>query len=45
MKYINNTKKRMPIILKVADEEKWLAGVGIPQFAYPYSVDLVGIAL
>jgi len=45
MQYIHNTKKRMPVILKVADEEKWLAGAGIPQFAYPYSADLIGMAL
>jgi len=45
MKYIHNNKKRMPIILKDAYEEKWLAGAGIPQFVYPYSVNLVGITL
>lgn len=45
MQYIHNTKKRMPVILKVADEEKWLAGEAINQFAYPYSADLFGMVL
>ena len=45
MQYIHNTKKRMPVILHVADEEKWLGGAAINQFAYPYSVDFVGMGL
>lgn len=45
IQYINNVKKRMPVILKLADEEKWLAGAAIQQFAFPYSTDLIGMVL
>lgn len=42
MKYIHNVKQRMPIILKVDDEEKWLGGDVVQKYAFPYSVQLVG---
>lgn len=45
MQYIHNTKKRMPLILKVADEEKWLAGDAITHYAFPYSAQLVGFVV
>jgi len=45
MQYIHNTKMRMPVVLQVADEEKWLGGAAIDQFAFPYTANLVGFAL
>lgn len=45
MSKIHNTKKRMPVILKKEDEEKWLHGVNYNQFALPYSVNLVATSL
>jgi len=42
MQYIHNTKQRMPVILHQADEQKWLNGEAIAQYAFPYSVGLVG---
>ena len=41
MAEIHNTKKRMPIILKPEDEEKWLNLKPINEFAFPYQVNLV----
>lgn len=41
MAEIHNTKKRMPIILKVEDENKWLNHNPINEFAFPYEVNLV----
>lgn len=41
MAEIHNHKKRMPIILKPEDEEKWLSHEPINQFAFPYEVNLV----
>ncbi len=40
MSEIHNTKKRMPIILKPDDENKWLNNDPIQNFAYPYEVHL-----
>jgi len=40
MKYIHNTKQRMPVILHQIDEQKWLNGDAIAQFAFPYSLGL-----
>jgi putative SOS response-associated peptidase YedK len=45
MRYIHNTKQRMPVILKLTDEEKWLEGDGIANYAFPYSVDLLGVEI
>ena len=41
MAEIHNTKKRMPIILKPEDENKWLNHNPINDFAFPYEVNLV----
>jgi putative SOS response-associated peptidase YedK len=41
MSEIHNTKKRMPIILKPDDENKWLNNEPIQNFAYPYEVHLI----
>jgi putative SOS response-associated peptidase YedK len=41
MAEIHNTKKRMPIILKPQDENKWLNQNPINEFAFPYEVNLV----
>lgn len=41
MSEIHNTKKRMPIILKPEDEQKWLQNEAVQNFAYPYQVHLV----
>lgn len=40
MESIHNTKKRMPIILKPEDENKWLTGTDIETFRFPYEVPL-----
>lgn len=40
MSKIHNNKKRMPVILKPQDEERWLKQTPLEQFAFPYSVDL-----
>jgi putative SOS response-associated peptidase YedK len=42
MKYIHNTKQRMPVILHQTDEESWLQGAAIQNFAFPYSCHLAG---
>lgn len=41
MSEIHNTKKRMPIILKPEDENKWLDHNPIYEYAFPYQVNLV----
>ncbi len=41
MAEIHNIKKRMPIILKPEDEQKWLEHQPIQEFAFPYEVNLV----
>ena len=41
MSEIHNTKKRMPVILKKMDEQSWLQGTDLREFAYPYSVNLI----
>lgn len=41
MAEIHNTKKRMPVILKREDEQKWLEHAPVSNFAFPYQVDLV----
>jgi putative SOS response-associated peptidase YedK len=38
---IHNTKQRMPIILKPADEKYWLNGENYKDFQFPYSNNLV----
>lgn len=41
MSKIHNIKKRMPIILKPEDEQKWLENYPINNFAFPYEVLLI----
>ncbi|MDO5654821.1 MAG: SOS response-associated peptidase [Flavobacteriaceae bacterium] len=42
MSEIHNIKKRMPVILKPEDEQKWLQGAEIQEFAFPgYEVNLI----
>lgn len=45
MAEIHNIKKRMPIILRPEDENKWLEQAPINKFAFPYEVDLVAIKI
>ena len=42
MKYIHNTKMRMPVILHQRDELNWLNDSKINNFAFPYEVNLLG---
>ncbi len=43
MEYIHNHKKRMPIILKKDDEQKWLQGnIPLSEIAFPYQSNLIG---
>lgn len=41
MTEIHNIKKRMPIILKKEDEQRWLQQENHNEFAYPYTTNLV----
>ena len=41
MSEIHNTKKRMPVILKQEDEQRWLEHAPINEFAFPYEVNLI----
>jgi putative SOS response-associated peptidase YedK len=41
MSEIHNIKKRMPVILKPEDEDRWLSQAPIQAFAFPYQVDLL----
>lgn len=45
MQFIHNTKKRMPVILQRKDENSWLTGTSISQFAFPYSCNLLGLPI
>lgn len=45
MSEIHNIKKRMPIILKQEDENDWLDGKSLNDFALPYQVDLIATSL
>lgn len=40
MSKIHNNKKRMPVVLKKQDRQKWLAGKDVANFAFPYEVEL-----
>ena len=44
MSEIHNSKKRMPIILKREDEQKYLQNHKLENFAFPYSVNLAAEA-
>ena len=37
MKYVHNSKERMPVILHQADEDRWLKGANTNEFAFPYN--------
>lgn len=41
MSKIHNNKKRMPVVLKKEDREKWLSGREVSTFAFPYEVELL----
>jgi len=41
MSEIHNIKKRMPVILRPEDEQKWLHHEPFEKFAFPYEADLV----
>ena len=41
MAEIHNIKKRMPIILKKEDEQRWLQHENQKEFAFPYTTNLV----
>ncbi|WP_231739446.1 hypothetical protein [Flavobacterium sp. TAB 87] len=42
MRYVDNVKKRMTVMLKKEDENKWLSGSPqISQFAFPYEAPLI----
>ena len=41
MSEIHNNKKRMPIVLREKDREKWLSDKDYSDFAFPYETELV----
>ena len=41
MSEIHNNKKRMPVVLKKEDREKWLGGVNVSHFSFPYEENLI----
>ena len=43
MKYVHNTKNRMPVILHEKDENAWLNGDSFEKYAFPYSVSLLAL--
>nr|WP_315175931.1 SOS response-associated peptidase [uncultured Flavobacterium sp.] len=44
MKYVHNTKQRMPVILKKEDEKSWLDSSNlIKDFAFPYQSELIAL--
>jgi len=44
MKFVHNTKQRMPVILKKEDENAWLnSSNSISNFAFPYQAELIAI--
>lgn len=45
MSQIHNNKKRMPIVLHSNDQDKWLNGSELQNFAFPYEVNLVATAI
>ena len=40
MSEIHNNKKRMPVVLKKEDRNRWLSGAEISDFSFPYEVEL-----
>lgn len=45
MQFIHNTKHRMPVIVKATDEQSYLQGSPIANFAYPYSTQLLSFTV
>lgn len=46
MEYIHNHKKRMPIMLKLGDEEAWLDSTNrVDEFAFPYSAEMIAFKI
>ncbi len=45
MSEIHNNKKRMPVVLKKEDQQGWLNGVDLSNFAFPYEVDLKAVSV
>lgn len=41
MSEIHNNKKRMPVVLKKEDQQTWLSGTEVLNFAFPYEVPLI----
>lgn len=40
MSEIHNNKKRMPVVLKKEDRNRWLSGAELSGFSFPYEVEL-----
>lgn len=40
MAKIHNNKKRMPVVLKKEDQNRWLSRTSLEDFAFPYQVNL-----
>jgi len=40
MSKIHNSKKRMPVVLKIEDRKNWLSGDEVLNFTFPYTVEL-----
>ena len=40
MSTIHNNKKRMPVVLRKEDQNKWLSGAPIENFSFPYETSL-----
>lgn len=45
MAQIHNNKKRMPVLLRERDRDKWLSGTDYRDFAFPYEVALFAEAV
>ncbi|CAM4038357.1 SOS response-associated peptidase [Gillisia limnaea] len=43
MSRIHNNKKRMPVVLKKKDRNKWLSGGEVENFTFPYDVELEAV--
>lgn len=43
MSEIHNNKKRMPVVLTKEDQQGWLDGIELSNFAFPYEVALKAI--
>lgn len=45
MSTIHNNKKRMPVVLRKEDQQTWLSGAPVENFAFPYEVELTAESL